>query len=460
MRTVRIVAVGLALALLSPLGSSAQQAAPKNLDQLLEVVRKGASQDRAVNRQREQEFTQKKAEQGRLLSQAQNAKAAEERRSEELEKAYGANEVAIANLEDQLRNRMGELGELFGVVRQVAGDTQGILAASLVSAQHPGRVKELDKLAQSKALPSIDQLEGLWYALQKEMTETGKVARFGATVVTPGGDQAKQEVIRIGPFSAIADGKYLNYQSETSQLVVLGRQPAPRHLRGASRLSSADPGEVVAASIDPSRGSILGLLVQTPSFLERIQQGGQIGYITMFLALVGLIMVAERLAVLGAVGSKMKRQVSSAKASTDNPLGRILAIHEQNPDADPETLQLKLDEGILKEIPKLERFMTGIKVISVVAPLLGLLGTVTGMIQTFQSITLFGAGDPKLMASGISTALVTTMIGLFTAIPMVLLHSIVRGRANGLIQTLDEQAAGLIAERAEKQEAGARGTAV
>jgi biopolymer transport protein ExbB len=118
---------------------------------------------------------------------------------------------------------------------------------------------------------------------------------------------------------------------------------------------------------------------------------------------------------------------------------------------DVETLELKLDEAILKNTPALERFLTMIKVLAVVAPLLGLLGTVTGMINTFQAITLFGTGDPKLMANGISQALVTTMEGLWVAIPLTFLHALVASRSRSIINTLEEQAAGIVAVHAEKQ---------
>ena len=128
----------------------------------------------------------------------------------------------------------------------------------------------------------------------------------------------------------------------------------------------------------------------------------------------------------------------------------MLAVYHENRDIDEETLQLKLDEAILKEQPALQARIAFIKIISMVAPLLGLLGTVIGMIVTFQAITLFGTGDPKTMAGGISQAFITTVLGLVVAIPTVLLHSIVQSRSTGVMHILTEQSAGLIAEHAEK----------
>jgi biopolymer transport protein ExbB len=130
-------------------------------------------------------------------------------------------------------------------------------------------------------------------------------------------------------------------------------------------------------------------------------------------------------------------------------------VAHDNPNVDVEGLVLKLGEAIMKETPKLNAMLPFLKIIAVVAPLLGLLGTVTGMIITFQAITLYGAGDPKLMAGGISTALVTTVLGLCVAIPMVFLHTLVASRARRLTQILQEEATGMLSERAEQQGAGA-----
>ena len=116
----------------------------------------------------------------------------------------------------------------------------------------------------------------------------------------------------------------------------------------------------------------------------------------------------------------------------------------------PATLELKLAEAVLSEPPKLEQGLTLLKIIAAVAPLMGLLGTVTGMIITFQAITIFGAGDPKAMAGGISSALVTTVLGLLVAIPTVLLHTVVNGRSQRIIHVLNEQATGIVAEHSER----------
>ena len=154
-----------------------------------------------------------------------------------------------------------------------------------------------------------------------------------------------------------------------------------------------------------------------------------------------------RMVYLTRVGRGVSAQMHDLSAPrADNPLGRIIGVLGPKPQlADLETLELKLDEAILQETPPLETGQGLLKLLCAVAPLLGLLGTVTGMIVTFQAITQGGGGDSRLMADGISQALVTTVQGLVVAIPLLFLHTLLASRSKGLIQLLEQQSAGLIA---------------
>jgi biopolymer transport protein ExbB len=426
---------------------------PKSLDELLEMVRGGFAQEREENRRREQEFLRAKQDQERLLAEATATLNREEARSQRLENRYNENEPAIATAEAQLSERLGEMGELFGVVRQVATDLSGQAWDSLTSSQLSGRKDLLDRLGRSKELPSTEDLEKLWYELQREITEQGKVVRYRAMVLTSEGDQAEREVIRAGPFSAFADGRYLLWEPREQQLRELTRQPPSRYLGTVPSFEKASGGFAKLA-VDPSRGALLSALIDTPSRTERIQQGGYVGYVIIGLGLFALVLGLGRWAVISVTSRKVAAQRKRERADPGNPLGRVLGVYDQNRHADPETLELKLDEAVLRESAQLGRFLWLVKTVSVVAPLLGLLGTVTGMIQTFQAITLFGAGDPKMMAGGISEALVTTMLGLTTAIPLVLLHATLANSTRRITDILDEQSAGLIATRSESVNVG------
>jgi len=420
-----------------------------SLDELLQQVRESRSQLSAENQERERRFLQNRNEQRELLNQARQELAAAERRSDELTNQFNANELQLAELNDTLRTQLGNFGELFGVVRQVSGDTVGLIRTSLVTAQDPNREELAERLAKVRGVPSMEDLNALRALLTEEMVRSAKVSRFDTTVTRPDGTSAEEAVVRVGVFNLISDNGFLTYIPETQTILELARQPQPRYVSMAQNLFEASPNTTVAAAVDPGRGSLLALLIQEPSLAERTAQGGVVGYVIIALGIVGLLIALVRWLYLMTVGTKIRGQLKKETAAENNPLGRILKVYEDNTDADTETLELKLDEAILREVPKLETWQGAIKVIAAVAPLLGLLGTVTGMIATFQAITLFGTGDPKLMAGGISQALVTTVLGLSVAIPLVLLHSVVASRSKALIEVLEEQSAGIIAKQSE-----------
>ncbi len=428
-------------------GASVQAA---DLDGLLKQVKQAKAQEARLNKQREAEFLRNKARQAELLAAAKAKLAAEKARGERLKQQFDENEKKLAEAEETLERRQGNLGELFGVVRQVAGDVAGILDASLVSSQYPGRSAKIVGMASEKKLPSIPELEELWYQMQHEMTESGKVVRYTDDVVAVDGTESKQEVVRVGVFNSVSNGKFLRYLPETGQLIVLPRQPARRFTAMAENLQKATSG-IVPMAVDPSRGSILSLLVQAPDLKERVAQGKEVGYIIIGLAIFGFILALYRFIALTITSMKVRSQLKHADhPKKNNPLGRVLLSWYENQDADLETLERKVDEAVVKEVPRLQRGLSILKILAVIAPLLGLLGTVTGMIQTFQSITLFGTGDPKLMAGGISQALITTVLGLMAAIPLTFLHALVSARSKSLVQILEEQSAGIIARHAEK----------
>jgi biopolymer transport protein ExbB len=433
-------------------GASAQDPQFKSLDDLLQSVKSGMRTASEELAKREAEFLAEKKKQKGLLKNARQRRDAATARGESLERSFEENENRIAELEETLRSRLGNMGELFGVIRQVAGDTRGHISASITTSQLPGRAGPLGELAESKGLPSVKQLENLWFALAQEATESGKVVRYSATVIKPDGKEVQQEVVRVGPFNAVAGGKYLKWDQNVQKLRELARQPPGQYLGTIPELESAKSG-IVRTALDPSRGQILETLVDTPTLRERLEFGGYIGLIIMLLGALGFVIGMIRLVQLFVVGAKVRVQEGKKEPNENNPLGRVMKVHADNIHLDTETVELKLDEAIVREQSRLERFLWAIKVVSVVAPLLGLLGTVTGMIKTFQNIVLFGTGDPKMMAGGISEALVTTMLGLIVAIPLVLLHSWVKSLTTRVMDVLSEQSTGIIAEHAEKEKA-------
>ena len=429
-------------------------ASAQTLDELARIVREAATTETQINQEREARFVRERDNQRALLAQARQELANENARSDRLRTEYDQNERALAELETTLAERMGNLGELFGVVRQASGDVQAALDDSMVTAQMPDRTLFLSELAQRRELPTVPELRQLWSAMVTEIAESGRIVRFSAPVERTSGQKDTLEIVRIGVFNAVSDGIFLDWDTSKSRenLIELARQPAARFSGMAKNLQDASSGEIVPMSVDFTRGQILRAVVQSKTPIERVREdGGPVGYVIIGVGLFGLLMCLWKAFSLFSTGSKISRQMKNQQANKKNPLGRVLAVYSDNPEADIETLELKLDESILRETAPIETGLSFIKVLYVVAPLLGLLGTVVGMIATFQMITLFGTGDPRMMAGGISTALVTTVLGLVVAIPLTLFHSFLQGKAKALIQVLEEQAAGIIARIAEER---------
>ena len=457
MKCIKIISALFASAVISH--TSFAQDKALDLDALLKQLEEGKLQQSQQNIEREREFAARKSEQDAMLRNAFTNRDNEIKTSSDLETQFEENEFKIADLKVTVDNRLGSLKELFGVLQQVSGDAKNKFQNSIISTQYPGRDVFLDELAQSMGtgskLASIAEIERVWFEMQREMTESGKVTRFNADVVEANGNKVNKEIIRVGTFSLIADGKYLEFIPGSGTIAELQRQPVARYGESAADLQASN-GELVAFGMDPTGGSIMSLLVQAPSTLERVEQGGIVGRIIIVVGIIGMIVAVWRFITLTLASAAVNRQLKSKTIKTNNALGRVLKVREDNPDVDTETLELKLTEAILGELPKLNSYLTLVKMISVVAPLGGLLGTVTGMIVTFQQITLFGTGDPKLMAGGISTALVTTVLGLVVAIPTTLLYALLNTRSKNIVNILQEQASGVMAERSEAAEREAK----
>ncbi len=444
----RNVLIFLAVLVAVPMSAQAQD----TLEDLLRQVEQAASAGARVDQERLQNFIRQRNNQRQLLEEARAELSREEARSERLRDAFEQNEVRLVELETLLDERMGNLGELFGVVRQVAGDVRGNIEESMVSAQLPGRGGFLAELAERRQLPTVDELARMWLEMVREIYQSGRVVTFNADVINADGVlEENREVVRVGVFNVISEGSFLQWDGGQELLIELPRQPAGRYQTMAQRLQNASPGEVEDMAIDGTRGAILAQVVRSPSLRERIRQGSTIGYIIIALGIFGALFSIWKGIVLAMRGNAIKRQLNRDEASDGNALGRVMKVYQDNPDQDVETLELKLDEAILRESAPLEAGLPLIKVLYVVAPLIGLLGTVVGMIVTFQMITLFGTGDPRMMASGISMALMTTVLGLVVAIPLTIIHSLLHSRSRGLIQILEEQAAGIIARLAERR---------
>jgi biopolymer transport protein ExbB len=455
----RIHAVGLsvllamsAVTLAVTVQASAQtaQAQITDLDQLLAKVKAEHEKERSLNRQREAEFLKARDQQQQLLEKARAAFYLAQAKNNPAKMQAEINDAEIARMRKELQQSVSEMGDIYSIYRQFSADFSAVLGESQIGAQFPDRAQELQQLNKIDALPVIDDMERLWFLVQQEMTESGKISAYDGKIVAATGASRDAKILRIGNLGAFANGDFLRYVPETSEFVAPAKQPERHFIRMAETFAVSE-GEITAVPVDPTRGSLLGMLARTPDMRERIEQGGTVGYITIAVGIVGLLIAFYRTFYLLLVRARVLKQMQhSEKPSANNPLGRIILSVQSVAADDEETIQYKLDEAILQEVPRLEYGHTIIKLFAAVAPMLGLLGTVTGMIRTFEAISLFGGGDPKLMAAGISEALVCTVLGLIVAVPMLFGHNVVTALAKAVLQRLDEQSAGILARNMEK----------
>ncbi len=428
-----------------------------SLSNLLDLVEQDRVAESEEYQARLSDFESNAARQQEILDTTNQRITAEEQTQVELSDQFEANEIIIADKREILRDRRGALNELFGTLQGVAGDFLSNFENSLISAQYTGRSLQLEEIIERAGSTieqlNVEEMERFWFFMHQELTESGQVVSFNSDVTLPNGDTANRSIVRVGAFQAVSNGEYLSYTGDIGHLQVLPRQPDASIMATASSLQGASDG-FTRVGIDPTGGvggQVMANLVNFPTVEEQVRNNsGVIGFIIIGVGIVGILIAFLRLLMLSLTSIKVRGQLKRDKPTKNNPLGRVLLVAEANPSADTETLELKLGEAILQETPALESMLTLIKMIATIAPLGGLLGTVTGMIQVFQQITVYGAGDPTIMAGGISQALMTTVLGIVVAIPTIFMHTVVKSRSDNIIHILEEQATGMIAQKAER----------
>ena len=439
----------LLLATLLAASCQVQAQATSGMDALLRDITQSSQASGKLNGEREARFLRNKNEQAALLAKAEADLGAANTRVSAVKGRFAARQQEVAQLKKQLAEQVGDTGQIYAGIAQSAGEFRGQLAHALTTPQFPARLPVLDKLAAADEIPNITEIERLWFLYAQEAAESGRISRFRTTVRDVLGEKIQTDVVRIGQFSALTAEGHLILQPETGELSVLERQPEDG-IELAKAFTEATEG-LHDVLVDPSRGDLLRLIADRPTLADRLHQGGEVGYVIIAIGVLGAVVATWQFGFLVMVGRRVGHQLRDiTRPNHDNPLGRVLLSLKGDPTGqDPEVLETRLSEAVLRETPKLERFQSLLRMIVAAGPLLGLLGTVVGMIITFQVITEAGAGDPKLMAEGISRAMIATALGLMIAIPLLFVNTFITARSRTLIQVLDEQAAGLLARQLE-----------
>ncbi|WP_417331701.1 MotA/TolQ/ExbB proton channel family protein [Halarcobacter sp.] len=417
-----------------------------DLENLLHSVKQTSNKEIIDEKKRLKEFVENKNQQKALLLQAKKDLKLENIETKRLKKLIEANEEVLTSKEAELNVKIGDLGEMFGSVRQTSADFLTNYQRSFTASEFPQKEEIFTKFSNSKKLPTIDELTSFWHTMLDEIIQSGQVSTYQASVILQNGERNIQDVTRVGVFSAFSNGNFLKYSNDINSLIELSTQPSSAYTSNAQDFEESS-NEIKSALVDPTRGTLFEMLGNNPTIMDRINQGGIVGYIIITLGVLGLLFAAYKIVFLNLIHTKIKKQQKNLENYDDsNSLGKIAGVFYKNVNDSINDLEIKIGEAILKETNHIKKGQSFVKLLAAVTPLLGLLGTVTGMIATFQAITLFGTGDPKLMAGGISTALITTVLGLVTAIPLLFAYTYISSKAEAIVSVLEEQSIGMLAK--------------
>ncbi|CDU01880.1 putative Outer membrane stability protein, TolR [Vibrio coralliirubri] len=420
-------------------------------DTTAQLVNKATSESRTQashNVVREADFKKTEQELKAIKAQLEAKRTSIQGATDVLTQTFSDNENKLARLEEKLRLETGSLGELFGVVRQNAKELGAELSSTVNSVDRAEHTATVDQIIDAKSLPSMPQLTGLWMSMVEQIQASSELSKSQIAFINGEGNTQTVDAYRLGSIGLVTDQGYVSWNTQREDAIAYLKQPSNGPtLASLSTLANGDVSNVV---VDPSRGFMLEQLALTPSLTDRLQAGGVVGKVILGLLAIGLIIALVRGISLAIARQKIRVQLKNPEQTGDNPLGRVLAVYNKEQNQTVEALELRLLEAVVDEQTHLEKGLSMLKLLAALAPMLGLLGTVTGMIETFQVITQFGNGDPKVMAGGISMALVTTVLGLVAAMPLLLAHNILSTQAENIRNILEKQGIGLVAEQAEK----------
>ncbi len=414
-------------------------------DALLLKAQQENRQQQSHNVARESGFKQTEQELQAIKNKLVAERAALQAEADSLSVTFGENEAELAQLEEKLRLETGSLGELFGVVRQNAKELESELKSSVTGVDANSYQKDIDAIVAAKSLPTLTQLQAMWRSMEEQIKASGEMANVSFTLLNGEGREQTVNGVRLGSMALLDETGYVKWNGQRGDAVNYLRQP-----ENGPTANTISSGDIDALVIDPSRGILLEQLANSPTLADRLNAGGVVGKIILGLLAIGLLIALVRGASLMISRQKIMKQLKTPAQPGNNPLGRVLAVYQKDKHRSVEALELRLLEAVVDEQTHLEKGLSMLKLLAALAPMLGLLGTVTGMIETFQVITQFGNGDPKVMAGGISMALVTTVLGLVSAMPLLLAHNVLSSQAENIRSILEKQGIGLVAEQAER----------
>lgn len=440
--------------------------AEQSLNQLYSDIKQERALQKKADKEREALFKKHKSDQEIQLNKLRKELSQKQAELKILKDQVAKAKQRITDNKQQIASRSHNLKDLFSVWRQAVKDSKSNMQTSNTSHQYPEKLEQITQLSIQSSLPDSQDLKSIFELFQHDIHQGKQSISYQGNVIDEAGQSSLQPIQRIGVFSATSEGKFLLHDPAKNTLISLPVQPenAVRSIIEDSSYKNLQSGASIEVVIDPSHGLVLEQLALVPTWEDRFHQGGYIGYVIVSLGCLGLLLSLIRWLMITHMQFAINRQMKSpSNIDTRNPLGRIIAAYQESvkhkqsdrrksEKVDTETLEVQLQEIVMSEMPKLDKGLGTIKLLAAVAPLLGLLGTVVGMINTFQSITLVGNADPKLMAGGISQALMTTVMGLLAAVPLLFSHNLLASKTKKIITFLTQQSLGFIVKYMQEQD--------
>ncbi|MBU1340172.1 MAG: MotA/TolQ/ExbB proton channel family protein [Proteobacteria bacterium] len=351
--------------------------------------------------------------------------------------------------------------EFEGVVRTVAKDLKAMLLQSFQSGMAPGRHKFLEPLILQETYPSMEDVGMLADSLFEEIAASGRVNMTTAPIVDRQGREQMADLLILGNFTGIykldKEIGFLLYSDQSQRYFALSKLPSSRI---KNNIADYMQGKSKDVYMDISKGGAIRQLTHELNLMEQVPKGGPIVWPILIILGMAVLILVERIIFFTRKQTHPERLMNTLRqliiaqdwdgcriyleTMRSKFLPKILLTALALKDRTRPEMENALQEAILGEIPAIERFLSTLGMLAAISPLLGLLGTVTGMINTFHVITSYGTSDPRMMSGGISEALVTTMLGLTVAIPIMLAHTFLSRRVETQISRMEEKSVAFV----------------
>ncbi|CAM3001978.1 MotA/TolQ/ExbB proton channel family protein [Moritella viscosa] len=418
------------------------------LDDLLKQVKQSNVAETKIDNEALTRFKSNLATQEANLAKQAKRNQTLQQQMTQLQNTIAGNNKLILAKQKLANSEKSDLDNVFSEFRRASQDLRGQLNKSPLSAILSGRSIQLSPYSEANFEPNLVAIKNLWLLFTEQMVASSKVTTTETQVTMANGSKEMLAVTQIAGFTAFTAQGPLLYQPASESYQLLPSNSADMTARIAAFSQPQDG--FVSTLIDPSAGALLERATQVRAWWQVFSDAGVVGGIIVAVGIIGMTIGLFRLLVLTREAKKIELQKQQLNKLTDNPLGRIISVAERHERSNADELARFLDEAILAELPECRKGLGSIAVLATIAPLLGLLGTVAGMIETFQAITAYGNSDPQVLSSGISQALLTTKFGLIAAVPLMLLHSLLTSKSDSILHVIEHQSAGLLAQRQQR----------